>query len=87
MLNDLVGNIRHEHGFGGWLLRLMGFAGEEPHIPAPVKMMLVKDKEALRAQLLRWAEIDSLQRIVISHGSPIDDNPRQVLRDLAASLR
>jgi hypothetical protein len=87
VLNDLVGNIRHEHGFGGWLLRLMGFAGEAAHIPAPVKMMLVKDKDALREQLLRWAELDSLRRIVVSHGTPIDDNPRQVLRDLAASLR
>ena len=87
VLNDLVGNIRHEHGFGGWLLSLMGFAGEEAHIPAPVKLMLVKDKDALRAQLLRWAEIDSLKSIVVSHGSPIEDNPRQVLRDLANSLR
>jgi hypothetical protein len=87
VLNDLVGNIRNEHGFGGWLLRLMGFAGEEAHIPAPVKMMLVKDKQALRAQLLRWAEIDSLKRIVVSHGSPIEDDPARVLRELADSLK
>lgn len=86
VLNDIVGNIRHEHGFGGWLLRLMGFAGDEAHIPAPVKLMLVKDKEALRAQLLRWAANESLRRIVVSHGEPIEDDPRQALRDLAATL-
>lgn len=86
VLNDLVGNIRNESGFGGWLLRLAGFAGEEPHIPKVVKMMLVEDTAALRAQLLEWAEIESLKRILVSHGSPIEDNPRQTLRDLARSL-
>ena len=29
-------------GFGGWLLRLMGFAGEKPHVPIPVKVSLIK---------------------------------------------
>jgi len=87
VLNDIVGNIRHLSGFGGWFLRMMGFAGDEPHIPKPVKLAMIDDKEALRAQLLKWAELDSLRRILVSHGSPIEDQPSQVLRDLAASLR
>jgi len=86
VLNDLVGNIRHESGFGGWFLRMMGFAGDEPHIPKPVKLMLVADKAALRAQLVQWAELDSLQRILVSHGAPIEDHPSRTLRDLASSL-
>jgi hypothetical protein len=49
-------------------------------------MVMIKDASALRAQLLQWAEIESLKRILVSHGSPIDDNPRQTLRDLAGSL-
>jgi hypothetical protein len=87
VLNDIVGNIRHLSGFGGWFLRMMGFAGDEPHIPKPVKLAMIDDKEALRAQLLKWAELDSLRRILVSHGSPIEDQPSQVLRELAASLR
>ena len=86
VLNDLVGNIRGETGFGGWLLRLAGFAGKEAQIPRVVKAMMVDDAAALRAQLLSWAEIDSLKRILVSHGDPIEDNPRQTLRQLAASL-
>ena len=86
VLNDLVGNIRHESGFGGWFLRVMGFAGDEPHIPKPVKLMLIEDKHALHAQLLQWAEIESLKCILVSHGSPIEDRPSQALRDLASSL-
>src|SRR6266702_4637811 len=86
VLNDLVGNIRDESGFGGWLLRMMGFAGDEPHIPKPVRLVLIEDKEALRIQLLQWAELESLKRILVSHGSPIEDNPNQILRALANSL-
>lgn len=86
ILNDLVGNIRDAKGFGGWLLRLAGFAGDEPHIPSVVKMMVVDDTAALRLQLMEWAALPTLMRIVVSHGDVIKDNPRQVLRDLAASL-
>jgi len=51
-----------------------------------VKLNLVKDANALRARLLQWAEMDSLKRILVSHGEPIEANPRQALRDLAESL-
>jgi hypothetical protein len=86
VLNDIVGNIRGAKGFGGWLLGLMGFAGQEPHVPRPVALMLVDDKAALKRQLLAWADIATLRRIIVSHGEPIDGDPRQALRDLAASL-
>jgi len=86
VLNDLVGNIRTEPGSRSWLLQLAGFAGKEAQIPRVVKMVMIKDASALRAQLMQWAEIDSLKRILVSHGAPIDENPRQTLRDLAGSL-
>ncbi len=86
VLNDVVGNIRDAAGFGGWLLHLAGFAGKAAQIPAVVKMSVIEDKNALRQQLLQWAEIDSLSRILVSHGAPIEANPRQVLRELADSL-
>jgi hypothetical protein len=48
--------------------------------------MIIEDREALRMQLLRWAEIPRLKRILVSHGSPIERTPRHVLRQLAVSL-
>ena len=87
VLNDIVANIRHEHGFSGWLLRVMGFAGNEPSIPGVRKLAMVKDADALREQLLEWSEIADLRRILVSHGEPIVDDPRGVLRELAASLK
>ena len=86
VLNDIVANIRNARGFGGWLLELMGFAGDEPHVPRPVSLMMIDDKAALRTQLLEWAAIDSLNRILVSHGEPIEANPQQALRELAQSL-
>jgi hypothetical protein len=86
VLNDVVANIRDESGFGGWLLRVAGFAGDEAHVPKVVKAAMIENTQALRAQLLRWADIEHLKRILVSHGSPIDDNPRRVLRELAVSL-
>lgn len=86
VVNDIVANIRDVHGFSGWMLKLMGFAGDEPHVPVPIKMMLVENKKALAAQLLRWAGIPTLKRIIVSHGEIISDDPRGVLRELAVQL-
>jgi hypothetical protein len=86
VLNDVVGNIRSASGIGGWLLGLAGFAGKSARIPRVVKLNLIKDANRLRAQLLRWAEMESLKRILVSHGEPAVANPRQTLRDLAGSL-
>jgi len=87
IVNDLIANLRHEHGFTGWMLRLMGFAGDEPNIPGVRRLALVKDGHALADQLQAWSEIDDLHCILVSHGEPIVDDPRGELKRLADSLR
>ena len=87
VINDLIANLRHEHGFTGWMLRLMGFAGDEPNIPGVRRLAMVKDSNALADQLLAWSEISDLHCILVSHGEPIVEDPRGELRRLAASLR
>jgi hypothetical protein len=86
VLNDIIGNIRDAKGVGGWFLGVMGFAGSEPRIPGIVKRLLVKDKAALREQLLRWAKDQSVARVLVSHGDVIDTNARYALMKLAESL-
>jgi hypothetical protein len=87
ILNDLVGNIRGARGFSGWLLRLMGFAGDEPHIPLPIRRAVIQSRGQVREQLLTWAALPSLRRILVSHGEPIEDDPRGALRRLAQSIQ
>lgn len=86
ILNDIVANIRDASGFGGWLLRAMGFAGDEAQVPLPIKLAVVDNKRALAAQLRQWSDMPALKRILVSHGAIIEDDPRGVLRKLAASL-
>jgi len=86
IVNDLIGDIHDEGGIGGWLLRVMGFAGDDPHVPGPVKLTLGKHKREVAQQFRRWAERSDLRRIIVSHGDSIEVDPRGVLRKLAASL-
>lgn len=86
VVNDLVGNIRHASGFGGWVLRKMGLAGDKAQVPKTTEMTIVESKKALSEQLLKWAAMPELKRIVVSHGDIIEEAPQAVLRELAASL-
>jgi hypothetical protein len=86
ILNDIIGNIRDAHGFSGWLLKLMGFAGDEPHVPGPVKLGMGKSKADLAVQLRAWAAVPGLKRIIVSHGDTIEHDPRGALVALAEAL-
>ena len=86
VINDVIGNIRDARGFGGWLLKRMGFAGDEPHLPAPVRLAMVEDKAALRRQFLAWANDPALRLILVSHGQPIEGDPQGALKALAETL-
>ena len=86
IVNDLIGEVHGESGIGGWLLRVMGFAGDDPQVPAPVKLLLGKHKSEVAAQFRRWAERSDLRRIIVSHGDPIEADPKGALLILAGSL-
>jgi hypothetical protein len=86
IVNDLIGDIHGEGGLGGWLLRIMGFAGDEPHVPAPVKLALGKHKTEVAREFRRWADRGDLRRIIVSHGDTIEGDVRGALRKLAASI-
>ena len=86
ILNDLIGNIRDAEGFGGWVLRKMGLAGDAAQVPKATELLIVEDKKALAAQMNRWAALPDLRRIIVSHGEIIEAEPAAVLRRLAAAL-
>jgi hypothetical protein len=46
----------------------------------------IEDTNALRAQFLQWGRDRSRNCILVSHGSPIEENPSTVPGDLAGSL-
>jgi hypothetical protein len=85
VVNDVIWNVDHRRGFGGLLLRLLGFTGGGPKIPKLVALKGIKDRKAFKEQLERWAALP-LRRIIVSHGEIITGDPPTVLRGLAAKL-
>jgi hypothetical protein len=86
ILNDLIGNMRVASGFSGWAQRLIGVTGDAPVFLPYAKFKIIQDKRALKAQLEKWAADTSLKRVIVSHGEPIEDQPREALRRLAMRL-
>lgn len=68
-----------------FLPRLMGFAGAVKVVPV-FRMVFLKDKPALKAQLERWSELPGLVRIVPCHGDLASTDVSQALRSAAATL-
>jgi hypothetical protein len=83
---DAVLNVPHGPGLRGLLFRVLGFTGDRPKLPAPVRLRVVRDPRALRARLDELARTPGLVRIVTSHGAIVDRDPAGVLREIAASL-
>lgn len=85
--NDIIGNVQHPHGLGARVMsRLLNYGPGEPQIPRPAHHY-IKDAGALARQFVEWADLDKLQRIVVSHGDVIDADPAGQLRRLARELR
>lgn len=87
VLNDLIFDLANRPGFSGWLFKVIGMTGDEPHIPLPIKLKEVQDKQAVSDQLERWARMPNLQRVIISHGDIISGTPGAVLHRISAELR
>lgn len=83
VVTDLIFNLPKLRGFAQFAYTMFGFGPGHPSQPPLVRMKLVKDKDAVRAQLRAWANDSSIERILVSHGAPID-NPRKTLLELAA---
>jgi hypothetical protein len=82
---DLVTNMQRVSGFGGFMMHVLGFTGERPKLPKPVRFRVLRDKAQVRAQLEELAATPGLCRLVVSHG-PIVSDAAAVLREIAATI-
>jgi hypothetical protein len=83
---DVILDVPHAPGLPGLLFRLLGLTGDHPKLPAPIRLRVLRDRRALRAQLEELARTPGLTRIVLTHGAVVDKDPAGVLRSIAASL-
>ncbi|HXN32167.1 MAG TPA: hypothetical protein VN894_09905, partial [Polyangiaceae bacterium] len=86
VFNDVLMNMQKLPGFSGFMMGLFGFTGAKPKVSGPARMLVVKDKKALRAELEKRATTPGLMRIEVGHGNAITSDPAGALRNAAATL-
>jgi hypothetical protein len=69
----------------GFLPRMMGFAGSVKIVPL-FRVMYLKDRPALKAQLQQWAGLPDLARLVPCHGDVVSAGVPEALRTAASTL-
>ena len=86
VVNDLIANVRDSRGAMKLVLTLMGFAGSRPQVPRMFKHRAVDDANLVAQQFREWARTPGLRRIIVSHGSIVEDAPARLLETLADKL-
>lgn len=86
VVNDLIANVQDSRGIMKLVLTLMGFAGSRPQVPRMFKSRAVDDSGLVANQFRDWANIPGLTRVIVSHGSIIEDAPAALLHRLADNL-
>jgi len=86
LVADVVLNVPNGPGPSGFLFKVLGMTGDRPSLPLPIRLRVLRDRGALRAQLEELARTPGLARIVPSHGAIVDVDPAGVLRRIAAGL-
>ena len=85
IFNDAVFNQPHLPGFFGFVYKTIGSSGG-PRVTPLLRLAMVKDKSALRAQLEKLAETPRLARVIVAHGKRVDSDAAGFLRQVAATL-
>jgi hypothetical protein len=85
LFGDVLFNVPHAGGVGGFLLRLLGSSGG-PKVTPLGRRMIVADADRLAGHLERLAATPGLARLVPSHGRIVDDRAAEVLGDVARGL-
>jgi hypothetical protein len=84
IFNDVLFNIPSLPGFSGFVMKLIGSTGG-PRVTLVGRLLVVKDKAALRAHLERLA-VPAVRRLIPGHGDLIEERAPEVLREVAGGL-
>jgi len=86
VFNDIVFNMPHQKGMGGFVLRFVTASSGGPKVPRVARMFFVKDATALSSHLQRLADTPNLKRVIVSHHEMITGDVRGILREVAGTL-
>jgi hypothetical protein len=86
VFNDVIFNMPHAGGFGGFVLRYLTDSSGGPKVSRIARLFVVKDKKAAADHLRELADTPRLTRVMVAHHETIDTDPSTVLRGLADTL-
>lgn len=84
IFNDVLFNVPGLPGFSGFVMKLLGSTGG-PKVTLIGRLLVVKDKPALRAHLERLATAEVV-RLIPGHGDVIEARAAEILREVAGRL-
>jgi hypothetical protein len=85
VLCDLLFNVPHQPGLGGWILRLVGSSGFFGMTRIGRRFML-EDREVFRGWLLDLADRGDITAISVAHGEAVTGDCAARLREAASRL-
>jgi hypothetical protein len=67
VLNDAVFNMDKKRDALGWFFTTLLGSAPGPRVSRFAKLVYIKDKAEFRSELLRFAELPELERVIVSH--------------------
>ena len=86
VFNDVLFNMPHVSGVHGFVLKHLTKSSGGLRVSRISSLFIIKDKQALKAHLLRLAETPQLCRIVVAHHETHSGDAAAALRGVAATL-
>lgn len=86
VLNDIVFHQPHLPGVHGLVMRYLTDSTGGPKVTRIGRWFVTQDKAALRRDLETLAETPALRRVLVAHGTLMDQSPAADLRRAAATL-
>ncbi len=86
VFTDTVFNMPHKHGLPGFVLKHITQSSGGPKVSRLARLFIIKDRPAFAAQLEELAATNPL-RVIVAHHEMITQDPANVLRTIAASVR
>ena len=83
LISDIIQNNPTEKI--AFIFRLLGFAGGPKIVPV-FRLLFLKDRAAVKETLLKWAAIPNLKRLVVFHGTIVENDTAGALKSIAAAL-
>lgn len=86
IFNDALFNMPHQTGLKGFILRHITGSSGGPRVSRLFRLALLKDRTAFRRHLEKLSRTPDLKRLIVSHHEMIENNPQQVLQEVARKI-